>query len=132
ERHDEVKAPLVLPAVEDLDDVGMAERGGEPRLAKEPLARRRPGIGVSQRLERDDAVELAISRPVDDAVGSPRQLADHFVPAKILSHDPPGLATEDTEDTKGDLENESLDPLTKKASIEIDEEPNLLGGSSEV
>ena len=72
EVHRHEQDAVLLAGVADLDDVGVADRDGGPRLAHEALAE--PGVvGELRRdhLQRDDVVERQVGRPVDDSHPSP-------------------------------------------------------------
>ena len=63
---DQVRATVRHPHVEHLDDVGVVERGGDPRFLQEPLDRVPiAAFRAGQRLERDVSTEPRIGRPVD-------------------------------------------------------------------
>ena len=64
--HGQVERPALGAGVEDLDDVGMVERRGEPALALEARAEHAvAGQARRQQLERDRAVERDVGGAVD-------------------------------------------------------------------
>jgi hypothetical protein len=66
--HGDVELATDLPRVVDRDDVRMLERGGEARLAQEPLAERYVLRQLRrEQLQRDVAIEGEVARAVDDA-----------------------------------------------------------------
>ena len=67
EAHREVEQPVLLARLEHRQDVGVIDRGGQPRLGDEALAEARLARPVGgDQLERDRAAERLVGRLVDD------------------------------------------------------------------
>ena len=79
--HDQEDAAVAgLTDVVKRADVGVLQRGHGPRLAQEPLARRRvAGQGGGQHLDRHIALETRVARPVDLPHAAGANGADDFV-----------------------------------------------------
>ena len=78
--HRDVRRPLVLEEVVDGDDVGVAQRAGDARLAHEALGEGRVcGVKRRQLLQRDDAVEVGLTREIDDGHPAAADLTDDVV-----------------------------------------------------
>ncbi len=78
--HRDVRGALVLEEVVDGDDVRMAERAGDTRLADETLGESGVG-GVKRRqlLQGDDAVEVGLPGEIDDCHPAAADLTDDVV-----------------------------------------------------
>ena len=80
--HGDVRGPVVLEVVVDRDDVGVAERAGQPRLAQEAL--REGGVGLAkgaQLLQRDQAVEVGLAGEEHGGHAAPAELLEDLVAA---------------------------------------------------
>ena len=78
--HRDVRRALVLEEVVDGDDVGVAERAGDARLAYEALGE--GGIGGMKRrqfLQGDDAIEVGLPGEIDDCHPAAADLTDDVV-----------------------------------------------------
>ena len=86
--HRDVEHVVCLAGVVDRDDARVVERGGEPRLAEEPLAE----VGLAERrgeeLQCGGAAEPHVLGAVDDARPALADRLDEAVPAD-LRVDPP-------------------------------------------
>src|SRR6266542_3734924 len=78
--HRDPREPVVLEDIMRGDDVRVAERPGEARLADEALGEGRVG-GLQARdlLERDIAVEITLASEVDDGDAAASDLSDDLV-----------------------------------------------------
>ena len=77
-----------LPAVEDLDDVAVKERGVDPRLAEEARDARR--ISVFQELHGDGAVRRHLTSRPNDAAPAFTEDALEAIPPRDDAADPQG------------------------------------------
>ena len=78
--HRDVRGPVVLEVVVDRDDVGVAQRARQPRLAQEALGE--GGIGLAkgaQLLQRDQPVEVGLARQEHGRHAAPAQLLEDLV-----------------------------------------------------
>ena len=65
--HRDVRRAVVLEVVVHGDDVRVAQRAGDARLAQEALRERRVGgVERAELLQRDEAVQVGLAREVDD------------------------------------------------------------------
>ena len=83
--HRDVRRAVVLEVVVHGDDVRMAQRAGDARLAQEALRER--GVRRVERrqlLERDEAVEVGLAREVDHRHAAAADLAEDLVAADRL------------------------------------------------
>src|SRR6266508_2571587 len=80
--HDDERPAVVLADVEDLDDVGMGELGGEPRLSEEAVAKAgRVRKVLGENLDRDGPLELSIACEVDGGhAAAPEDILDLIPP----------------------------------------------------
>ncbi len=70
----EVRQALILADLVDLDNVRVPQPGHGPGLGAEPGALGLVGVGpIADHLQGDDAVQLLVPGPVDDAHASPGQ-----------------------------------------------------------
>ena len=76
----QVRVPVRLADVENLDDVRVLERRDRFRLAAEPLPLGRPGVRAGQdHLERDRAVQVEVPGLVHDAHAAAADLVNDLV-----------------------------------------------------
>jgi hypothetical protein len=80
--HDDERPAVVLADVEDLDDVGMGELGGETRLPKEAVAKTgRVREVLGENLDRDGPLELSIACEEDGGhAAAPEHILDAVPP----------------------------------------------------
>jgi hypothetical protein len=86
ELQDEVRCALVHAEVEHLDDVGMLQAAQHLRLAAKTDQRlgRRIGADV-EHLQRHDAAELGVDRPVDDTHAAGAEDAENLVTTNLFN-----------------------------------------------
>ena len=78
--HGDIAGALVLEELVDGDDIRMAERPGQPRLAEEALdAARIGGVKRGELLERHVAVEVGLPGQVDERHAAPADLTEQLV-----------------------------------------------------
>ena len=81
--HDDELHAVGLADVVDGADVGMVERRDGARLALEPLERQAVGDKRwRERLQRDDAIEPRIARPIHFAHSARAERAEHLIRSK--------------------------------------------------
>ena len=89
--HRDVRRAVVLEVVVDRDDVRVAQRAGDARLAQEALGERRVGrVERAELLERDEAVEVGLAGEVHHRHAAAADLAEDLVAADCL-HEASGI-----------------------------------------
>ena len=85
---DEVRRSVQALEAVDRGDVGMAERGEDPRLALEaPQAPRVAAKGVGQALDRDLAAQAGIERTIDPPHAAGAEQVEDLIAADVLAED---------------------------------------------
>jgi len=78
--HRDVRRAAVLEVLVDGHDVGVVQRARHPRLAQKTLGERRVArVEAAELLQRDESLQVALAREVDDRHAAAPQLADDVI-----------------------------------------------------